>query len=386
MSEINHDQDARGKVPILSFFSGAGFLDIGFLRQGEFEFVWHNECHRPFAQAYEYGVGRLGYNTSNNKIQSHARVQNLRAEKIQQQAFGGDKPKIFGVIGGPPCPDFSRAGKNGGGKGESGRLTAVFARMILKLRPTFFLLENVPGLLETKKHRNFLFNQLQKIGAHYAVDMKILNALEYGVPQHRRRLFIVGMNLQCLSSYRNDGSVIKQKSKDIVGMDVSESKTARDVDAVLSKNHWFDWPRGDYKLADVVANCPKKLTVDSHFSRINGHPNADDAFRPYSPKFSLIQEGDMKRKSFKRLNRKLYSPNAAYGNNEVHLHPTEDRRISVAEALSLQGVPAEYSFPDDMTLSAKFKAVGNGVPVPLAESMARSIFVFLKKGINNGII
>ena len=94
-------------------------------------------------------------------------------------------------------------------------------------------------------------------------------------------------------------------------------------------------------------------------------------------KFDTIKAGDTSRKSFKRLHRYSYSPNAAYGNNEVHLHPTERRRISVAEALSLQSVPREYSFPDDMSLTDKFKAVSNGVPVLLAESMATAIAKFL---------
>lgn len=386
MAGGRHKQEnGVGKVPMLSFFSGAGFLDIGFLRHGKFEFVWHNECHEPFARAYEHGVGRLGYNTSNNKIQSRAKVENLRAKQIRQQAFRGKPPKMFGIVGGPPCPDFSRAGKNGGGKGENGRLTAVFTRMILQLRPTFFLLENVPGLLETKKHRKFLFEQLRKLGAHYAVDMKVLNALEYGVPQHRRRLFIFGVNSRWLSAHRNDGAFIKKRSKATLEMEAPESKTIGEVEAVLSQNDWFCWPEGTYKAADIVPGaCPKVLTVGNKFAQINGHPNASDFFRPYSDKFTRIQEGDVSRKSFKRLSRKFYSPNAAYGNNEVHLHPTKNRRISVAEALSLQGVPSEYSFPGDMTLSAKFKAIGNGVPVPVAGVMARSIFAFLKKGHSNG--
>ena len=88
-------------------------------------------------------------------------------------------------------------------------------------------------------------------------------------------------------------------------------------------------------------------------------------------------------KSFKRLHRFFYSPNVAYGNNEVHLHPTEPRRISVAEALALQSVPREYAFPEDMTLTAKFKAVGNGVPVKLAEHVAKSIYISFRKEKNN---
>jgi DNA (cytosine-5)-methyltransferase 1 len=73
------------------------------------------------------------------------------------------------------------------------------------------------------------------------------------------------------------------------------------------------------------------------------------------------------------LHRYRYSPTAAYGNNEVHIHPTEPRRISVAEALAIQTLPAEYELPGDMTLSAMFKLVGNGVPYIAAKGIAEMI-------------
>ena len=381
------------QIPLLSFFSGAGFLDIGFLNQKAFNIVWHNECQGDFARAYEYGVGRLGYNTSNNKIQSRARMENLTSGQVLKQAFGGGRPGMFGIIGGPPCPDFSRAGKNNGRDGENGKLTGKFLNMVSQLRPTFFLMENVPGLLETKKHRAYMFSRLKKLHDSYAVDLKILNALEYGVPQNRRRLFIVGISREWLRrNRRGDFEDIDSKSGRIVGADASAQKTSREVEEEISMLRWFCWPKpkfpgalSKYKKEGV---CPVKLTVADRFAKINGHPNAGDCFVAHSNKIKrgLIEEGDVSRKSFKRLHRFLYSPNAAYGNNEVHLHPTENRRISVAEALALQSVPAKYAFPEDMTLTAKFKAVGNGVPVPLAKAMACAIMQFLQQGGGNGTL
>ena len=377
----------KQKIPVLSFFSGAGFLDIGFMRQNKFDFVWHNECHAPFADAYEHGVGKLGYNTSNNKIQSRAKIENLRPENVIESAFHSKKiPPVFGVIGGPPCPDFSIAGKNKGGKGENGKLTGKFVNMIIRLRPTFFLLENVPGLLETKKHRMFLFRLLRKLSRHYAVDLRVLNALEYGVPQSRRRVFVVGFKKKWLRRNFKNNKMIFDKSEKIININISESRISDEIKSDLDELQWFCWPHP--KIQDIGnGKCPKNLTVEKVFSEINGHPNAKDYFIAYSDKIvkNKIKEGDISRKSFKRLSRFLYSPNAAYGNNEVHLHPTKRRRISVAEALAIQSVPAKYSFPEDMTLTAKFKAVGNGVPVRLSECMAQAIFNFIQKGKTNGI-
>ncbi len=110
-------------------------------------------------------------------------------------------------------------------------------------------------------------------------------------------------------------------------------------------------------------------------------PNGLDAFNPKSIKFTSVPEGDVSGKSFKRLHRWRYSPAAAYGHNEVHLHPTEPRRLTVREAFRIQTVPDTYAFPQDMPLSHKFKMIGNGVPVKLARAIAGSFAtILLPKG------
>ena len=86
-----------------------------------------------------------------------------------------------------------------------------------------------------------------------------------------------------------------------------------------------------------------------------------------------ILEGDTKRKSFKRLHRWKYSPTAAYGNNEVHLHPYKIRRLSVAEAMAIQSLPENFILPNDISLTAMFKMIGNGVPYLMAECIAKTL-------------
>jgi DNA (cytosine-5)-methyltransferase 1 len=109
------------------------------------------------------------------------------------------------------------------------------------------------------------------------------------------------------------------------------------------------------------------------------HPNNNDYFTPRAglSKFQIIQEGDDKKKSYKRLHRWRYSPTAAYGNNEVHLHPYKARRISVAEALAIQSLPKEFVIPHNISLSNKFKSIGNGVPYLAAKGLALNIFDFI---------
>ena len=71
---------------------------------------------------------------------------------------------------------------------------------------------------------------------------------------------------------------------------------------------------------------------------------------------------------------------ACYGNNEVHLHPYKVRRLSVAEAMAIQSLPQEFVLPEKMTLSAKFKTVGNGVPYLMAEAVAVTLYRYLCAG------
>jgi DNA (cytosine-5)-methyltransferase 1 len=125
------------------------------------------------------------------------------------------------------------------------------------------------------------------------------------------------------------------------------------------------------------------LTVQYWFDKNNvaSHPNQKHAFIPRAglARFQSVLEGDVSRKSYKRLHRWRYSPTAAYGNNEVHIHPYSPRRISAAEALAIQSLPASYEFPQEMTLSAMFKAIGNGVPYVAARGIAKMYLKALKK-------
>jgi len=121
-----------------------------------------------------------------------------------------------------------------------------------------------------------------------------------------------------------------------------------------------------------------KCLVDTN--DLDSVPNANEFFNLKKPDSELqyINEGETNRPSFKRLHRFRYSPTTCYGNNEVHLHPFYNRRISVREALRIQGVEDSYILPTDLNLlSKKFKMIGNGVPVPLARAVATQVFNFI---------
>jgi len=374
--------------PILSFFTGAGFLDLGF-SLSNFSVVWRNEFCPKFVEGFEYGMASMG---RKDKINNTHSIVDTGPNQILKEAFNGlPRPEVFGVIGGPPCPDFSVGGKNKGQKGERGKLSLIYTHRILELQPTFFLFENVPGLLRTKKHRQFLINLMGLFSKHYLLDLRIVNALDYGVPQDRERMIMVGFHKKWMTKTLH----VSAKKADIYNSSlIAHFKNSSDN---LTQG-WFPWNKGKkYENvkkafpwpttnpfgADVKkpSGLPEDLMVGPLICDqkvIRKLPNGDEAFVPYSERIKIILEGDVSRKCFKRLHRWRYSPAAAYGNNEVHLHPVLPRRLSVREAMRIQTVPDSYAFPKKMSLSHKFKTIGNGVPVRLATALAEGFSGVLK--------
>ncbi len=366
-------------IPLLSFFTGGGFLDIGFLKAG-FEIVWTNESNNAFADMYEYGIAAFAKSMRKTKdswkVSDRRSIIDISANTATRHAFPNGKPQLFGVIGGPPCPDFSNGGKHKGHEGDHGRLTKVFVDRICEIDPGFFVLENVPGLIRRIKHRQFFTVLERQIGeAGYCIDVKLLNALDLGLAQDRERVIVVGIKKKILNAH-NKYKSISVEQRNWFPWPVFEKYNN-------AKNR-FDWPtvvqRGEQPR--VERNIPHELMVIHLLSGSNppdALPNGTEAFVPYSRKFRTKREGDTSGKSFKRLHRYRYSPTACYGNNEVHLHPWENRRLTVREVMRIQGVPDSYALPEEAPLTYKYKLIANGVPVPLAYHIAIKLHRLLNK-------
>ncbi|MDD5361397.1 MAG: DNA cytosine methyltransferase [Ignavibacteria bacterium] len=366
------------KIPILSFYSGGGFLDMGFEMSG-FNIIWTNENDDIFAKLHSSGITSWRKSRGNGikaEIFNTKSIIEVSSEDIITEAFNGKKPEIFGMIGGPPCQDFTMNGNLEGFRGERGKLTIIFFDKILEILPTFFVMENVTGLLKNKSNREYLAQLVNKLKNKYHIDYKTLNSLDYGVPQYRERVFFVGIlksflpeNFLSLGSFNFDWPVNNKYESSF--KKVNWPKTNPFTKKITKpKNIPFDL-------------CVKKCLVSK--SKVNKIPNAKEYFQLFAKKSKLnkICEGETNRPSFKRLHRYRYSPTACYGNNEVHLHPFENRRISVREALRIQGVPDTYVLPEDLSKAKKFKMIGNGVPVPLAHEVAQSVYTLIIRCISN---
>jgi DNA (cytosine-5)-methyltransferase 1 len=371
---------------LFSFFAGAGFLDLGFESSG-FNIVYVNEIFPPFTHAYQYSrqclnlpLPEYGYHTGEegNITQLTSGQSAIRLRELLEDCRR--YTNIIGFIGGPPCPDFSIGGKNQGQEGENGRLSSSYIEVICQQQPDFFLFENVKGLWKTKKHRLFFeFLKQKLIEAGYVLSERLINTIEYGVPQDRDRIILIGFQKNLIA---NLGIYLEEDTL------VSENLLPWENQILYPQNRVFTYPwclTTPFQEDSVLScpqNIPQELTVEYWFRKNNvlNHLNAENYFQPRAglKRFAVIDEGDVSKKSFKRLHRWRYSPTACYGNNEVHLHPYKIRRISVAEALAIQSLPENFVLPPNMSLTNMFKTIGNGVPYLASKAIAQTIIDFLQ--------
>lgn len=364
-------------VSIFSFFSGCGILDLGFEKAG-YNIKLVNEFSFDFLKAYQYSrsimklpAPEYGYaNTDINAFLTDRKSELKKYILIERKAGN-----TVGFIGGPPCPDFSIGGKNKGKNGDNGKLSQTYVNLIIEMKPDFFLFENVKGLWRTARHREYydeLKSQLRSAG--YCLAERLTNALEFGVPQDRDRILLIGI----------DSRIIKDLKKGIADFPWTE-KITHSIDEIKKA----PWPTQDPFVEDGYLEPPdgiiEELTAEFWFKQneVNTHPDSGRFFKPKGglEKMKTIAEGDTNKKSYKRIHRWRYSPTVCYGNNEVHLHPYKARRLTVSEAMALQSLPKEFCLPPDITLSSCFKTIGNGVPFLLAKGIASTLLKYLDDNI-----
>lgn len=368
------------KPKVFSFFSGSGFLDLGF-EINDFDIDFVNELSSSFINAYKFSRDKMGlrkpkYGYSNTDINEYLSVR--EKELTEYIADARNDGSIVGFIGGPPCPDFSVAGKQRGRNGDNGKLSLSYIQLIIRQQPDFFLFENVKGLWKTAKHREY-YEELKKMLSQkgYYMTERLTNAIEFGAPQDRDRILLFGVSKNLFSESVPDlstfpwGKYIKYSLEDLAKI---------------------NWPTvtefKENSVTECPADIPQELTVEYWFQKndVENHPNGKEHFVPHSglAKMLAVSEGDDSKKSYKRLHRWRYSPTVAYGNNEVHLHPYKARRLTVAEALALQSLPKDFVLPPEMSLTDKFKTTGNGVPFMLSSAIAKTIYDYLEGVVNNG--
>ena len=366
-----------------SFFTGAGFLDLGFEKAG-FKSYLANEIDKSFAAVYRFSRERMKisnpvYGLHEGDVCAYLDNMAMSNELACMVKHARSEMSLVGFIGGPPCPDFSVANANAQGEdGKRGALTRVYVDLICAQNPDFFVLENVKGLINTAKHREFFCRMVEQLQNNdYSTSYRLINALEYGAAQDRQRVILVGVKKELCRGHEANGQI-------------NDFPWGMFIQYPMEKIANAKWPATDKFAEDGDLEMPtgiiEPLSVQHWFDKndVAHHPNCDDFFKPRAGlvKMKMYDEGDDSKKCYKRIHRWRYSPTACYGNNEVHLHPYKARRLSVAETLAIQSLPKDFALPPDIPLSAKFKTIGNGVPYMAALGVAKTLKAFLK-GLSN---
>lgn len=318
---------------VISLFCGAGGLDLGFEQAG-------------FTVAYAGDISPAAVNTHNRNFASPvAEVLDISAIKASDliSILAQRDCSPVGVIGGPPCQGFSRANTQRSFADPRNQLARNYANILCKLADhfplKFFVFENVPELL-AESNAIFLKNLKRKLSEKFWISLQILNAADFGVPQNRSRVFIVGI-------------------RKVKGLPPIR----------------FTFPEPNVTIKVTVRNAIEGLPPPAFFERglapesIPHHPN-HWTMRPKSKKFGaeLVNGG----RSLVRLLWDKPSRTVAYGHREIHVHPTGLRRLSIHEAMILQGFPRDYVLTGN--LSEQVTQVSNAVPPPVAKALALALF------------
>ena len=329
---------------IISLFSGAGGLDLGFKNAG-FQIVVANEYDKSIWETYEK-------NHSTPLIKGDIR-------NINSDIFLKNTNKIDGIIGGPPCQSWSEAGALRGIRDERGKLFFEFIRLLEDLQPKFFVAENVSGMM-SKRHLEAVQNIIHlfdQAGLGYDVSIQTLNASDYGVPQDRKRVFYVGFRKDLEVKFEFPTPLkTKVSLKDSI-FDLQNSavpaleKNKSHGDKLSILNH--EYFTGDFSTIFMSRNRVRtwdqqSFTIQAGARHAPIHPQAPIMINVGKDKFQFVEGKE-----------KLY------------------RRLSVRECARIQTFPDDFKFYYN-SLADAYKMIGNAVPVKLAEAVANQIKVFLR--------
>lgn len=399
------------KYRVISLFSGAGGMDLGFINAG-FDIVWANDFFKEAVESYKKNVDdRIVYGD---------------ITKIDSSEMPDD---IDLVIGGFPCQGFSVANTKRSMKDERNFLYKEMLRVIKDKKPKFFVAENVKGLLSMKKGKviEMIKKDFRKLG--YKVDAQLLNAAEYGVPQARERVVIIGNRIGVKNPY----------PKPTHWVDSKKYKTKKGLKAPVTVKDAIDFLQ-DVRLSDYPITLEDGMTIYNHVASTNVYDKfwgrkykvkqedicdylkmwrdksgyttkkVDDHFgykytaghwfrkdnhsgsipKPsdwwelkkilgfdskYDKKVTTMVEKEIKfEQSLRITNWDRPSDTITATGPEIHVN--KERRLSARECAILQTFPMDYQFVG--SLNIVYKQIGNAVPVKLAEQIAKGIYEVLK--------
>lgn len=337
-------------MKVVSIYSGAGGLDIGFKRAG-FDIIWANDFDKGACASYAKNVG------------DHIRCGNIslyidELKRIKETDL---------VIGGPPCQGFSIAGKMNPDDPRSEHVW-TFTRVVEQLAPKAFVMENVKALGKLQKWEPLRVELLKKFRSlGYAANYVVLNASDFDVPQARERVFFIG--------FRNNSKLVPDLKKMLAPYE-KKAPTVREALSVLDRAG-----TGNNKSCckAKITLTPKPVMRKSPFAGMLfnglGRPVKIDGYCATLPasmggnKTPIIDEEELYDNESGWVQK--YHSYLLAGNDPLTFReaPKRLRRLTVEEAAVLQTFPLDYEFCGSQ--SSKFKQIGNAVPCNLGYNIAK---------------
>ncbi len=322
---------------IISLFSGAGGLDLGFEKAG-FNIVMANEYDKTIWETYE---------KNHNAPLIRGDIRNITEEDFPDE--------IDGIIGGPPCQSWSEAGSLRGIDDPRGQLFYDYIRILNDKKPKFFLAENVSGMM-ANRHSEAVQSIVKKFEeCGYNVSIDLVNAADYGVPQDRKRVFYIGFRKDLKVDFKfptpttqnkEDKITLRTAIRDLEETAVPALPMNKPNPDLKIMNH--EYFTGDYSTIFMSRNRVRSwdrqgFTVQASGRQCQLHPQA--------PEMTFVEK-----------------------NKRVFAKGYEDkyRRLTVRECARLQGFPDDFEFIYK-AVDTGYKMIGNAVPVELARIIAQQI-------------
>lgn len=322
---------------LISLFSGAGGLDLGFEKAG-FTIAMANEYDKDIWDTYEK-------NHSAPLIKGDIR-------NIKEADFPDE---IDGIIGGPPCQSWSEAGALRGIEDERGKLFYDYIRILKEKQPMFFLAENVSGML-ANRHSEAVKNIVKQFeGCGYDVTINLVNAADYGVPQDRKRVFYIGFRKDLHIQFefpkpttpnKKDKLTLRDAIGDLAGKEVPALPKNKTNGKLEIPNH--EYFTGAYSTIFMSRNRVRSWDEPAFTVQASGR---QCQLHPQAPKMQFVEK-----------NRRRFVP----GYESLY------RRLTVRECARVQGFPDDFEFIYT-DVDCGYKMIGNAVPVNLAYIIAKSI-------------
>lgn len=303
---------------VVSLFSGAGGLDLGFVMAGH-EVVWANDLYEDAVHTYEKNLG------------NHICLKDIHDVDVK------DIPESDIIIGGFPCQGFSVANTKRHVGDERNELYKQLVRVIRSKKPKFFLAENVKGLTNLGHGEVFkmILSDFEEIG--YNVKYKILNAADYGVPQTRMRVIIVGVRKDIKWDYEFPTPTHSKTGKNGLPVWVSVFQALSEIPDPDEENSLLNHTYSKYKL-----------NINGYI----GHRLLD----PNKPAPTVTARGDNR------------------GGVVILPHPNGQRRMSCRELAAVQSFPLDYEFCGNN--SSIYRQIGNAVPPLLGYAVSRQFNLY----------